>query len=129
MDVPLAFRSPCPVASALDLVGDKWTLIVLRTIFAGRHRYSELADIPERIATNILADRLAWLEEIGLVSRTRYQDAPARYEYRLTAKGADLLPVLHALSDWACKHIPGRETQPDWLSAGRAERPQAGEFD
>ena len=55
----IAFRSPCPVASALDLVGDKWTLVVLRTIFAGRHRYRELADIPERISTNILADRLA----------------------------------------------------------------------
>ena len=110
--MPFAYRSPCPVASALDLVGDKWTLIVLRSIFSGRHRYSELAEIPERIATNILADRLAWLEEIGLVSRLLYQTGPARYEYHLTQMGADLLPVLQALADWSRKHIPQRSTSP-----------------
>jgi DNA-binding HxlR family transcriptional regulator len=110
--VPFAFRSPCPVASALDLVGDKWTLIVVRSIFSGRHRYSELAEIPERIATNILADRLAWLEEIGIVSRTLYQTAPARYEYRLTERGADLLPVLQSLAGWSRKHIPQSSASP-----------------
>jgi len=88
------FRSPCPVASALDVVGDKWTLIVLRTIFAGRHRYGDLAGMPEKIATNILADRLERLETFGLVTKSPYQQNPVRYQYRLTAKGADLLPVL-----------------------------------
>ena len=63
------FRSRCPVASALDIVGDRWSLIVLRTIFAGRHRYRDLADIPERISTNILADRLERLEGYGLVTK------------------------------------------------------------
>ena len=57
MELP-RFRSRCPVASALDIFGDKWTLVVLRTIFAGRHRFGELTGMPERIATNILADRL-----------------------------------------------------------------------
>lgn len=115
------FRSPCPVASALDIVGDKWTLVVLRTIFAGRHRYSELADIPERISTNILADRLAWLEEQELVKKAAYQNHPMRYEYRLTRRGADMLPVLQALANWSLAHIPGRWAQPEWFARGRPE--------
>lgn len=113
------FRSNCPVASALDLVGDKWTLVVLRTIFAGRHRFQDIADIPERIASNILADRLARLEEYGLVDKRAYQDAPTRYEYRLTPKGADLLPVLQALAVWAARHIPERWPAPAWFTAGK----------
>jgi DNA-binding HxlR family transcriptional regulator len=119
--VTVAFRSPCPVASALDVVGDKWTLVVLRTIFAGRRRYGELAGMPERISTNILADRLARLEESGLVTKDRYQSNPERHEYRLTRAGADLLPVLQALADWSERHIPGRWAQPKWFSGGKPE--------
>lgn len=113
------FRSPCPVASALDVVGDKWTLVVLRTIFAGRHRYGEIADCPEHISTNILADRLERLEEFGLVTKSPYQHNPIRYQYQLTAKGADLLPVLQAMAAWATRHIPGRWTPPRWFSEGK----------
>lgn len=115
------FRSKCPVASALDIVGDKWTLVVLRTIFAGRHRYGELADIPERISTNILADRLERLEHYGLVTKSAYQQNPVRYQYRLTAKGADLLPVLQELAAWAARHIPGRWSTPRWFDEGKPE--------
>lgn len=111
-------RSPCPVASALDVFGDKWTLVVLRTIFAGRKRYAELLKIPERISTNILADRLALLEREGLIAAHRYQDNPARHEYRLTVKGADLLPTLQAIAAWSGKHIPGRWAAPDWFVKG-----------
>ncbi len=117
--VTVAFRSRCPVASALDLVGDKWTLVVLRTIFAGRHRYGELADMPERISTNILADRLARLEELRLVTKTAYQANPARHEYHLTHSGADLLPVLQALAAWSTAHIPDRWASPKWFVEGK----------
>jgi DNA-binding HxlR family transcriptional regulator len=113
--VTIAFRSPCPVSSALDVVGDKWTLVVLRTIFAGRHRFGELLDTPERISTNILTDRLTRLEGFGLISKKRYQTGPERYEDSLTERGADLLPVLQALADWSTRHIPGRWGQPDWF--------------
>lgn len=121
------FRSPCPVASALDIVGDRWTLIVLRTIFAGRHRYGELADIPEKISTNVLADRLGRLEEYGLVTRSPYQQNPLRHQYHLTKKGADLLPVLQALASWATQHIPDRWAAPSWFAQGKPEHfyPQA----
>jgi len=114
----VAFRSPCPVASALDLFGDKWTLIVIRTIFAGRHRYGELAAIPEKISTNILADRLARLEELRLISRREYQASPQRYEYHLTRAGADLLPVLQAFAAWSARHIPERWASPKWFTDG-----------
>ena len=123
------FRSPCPVASAVDLLGDRWTLVVLRTIFAGRHRFGELLDACEGIATNILADRLERLEAYGLVTRTAYQEGPARYAYHLTERGADLLPVLQALAAWAGKHIPDRWSPPPWFAEGRPEQfyPRAGD--
>jgi DNA-binding HxlR family transcriptional regulator len=114
------FRSPCPVASALDLVGDKWSLVVLRTIFAGRHRYNELADITEKISTNILADRLARLEAYGLITKRAYQHNPQRFEYHLTRRGADFLPILQQLALWAREHIPDRWSLPDWFAEGKA---------
>jgi DNA-binding HxlR family transcriptional regulator len=118
----MKFRSPCPVASALDIFGDKWTLVVLRTIFAGRNRYADLLKMPERIATNILADRLALLEREGLISSRAYQRNPARYDYRLTMKGAALLPVLQAMATWSKEHIPDRWDIPPWFANGKAEQ-------
>jgi len=115
------FRSQCPVASALDIVGDRWTLIVLRTIFAGRHRYGDLAEMPEAISSNILAERLERLEGYGLITKTPYQQNPVRYEYRLTRRGADLLPVLQELATWALRHIPDRWSAPRWFSEGKPE--------
>jgi DNA-binding HxlR family transcriptional regulator len=115
------FRSQCPIVSALDIVGDRWTLVVLRTIFAGRHRYADLLAAPENIATNILADRLALLVRHGLVTRTAYQHRPERHEYRLTRKGADLLPVLQALAAWGQAHIPDRWQPPAWFTEATPE--------
>jgi DNA-binding HxlR family transcriptional regulator len=102
------YRSQCPMASALDILGDRWTLVVLRTIFAGRRKYGELLGMPEGISTNILANRLALLEEHGLIEKHAYQDNPPRHDYVLTRKGADLLPVLQAMARWAVMHIPNR---------------------
>lgn len=116
-----SFRSPCPIASSLDILGDRWTLVVLRTLFVGKRRYGELLAMPEGISTNILADRLALLEREGLVTRQRYQDHPPRHEYHLTRKGADLLPVLQALAAWGVIHIEDRWTAPDWFATARPE--------
>jgi DNA-binding HxlR family transcriptional regulator len=116
------FRSPCPVASALDLMGDKWTLVVLRTMFAGRSRFGDLLNIPERISTNILADRLALLEREGLIASHAYQQNPPRYDYRLTKKGAELLPVLQALARWAADNIPNRWAPPAWFTDAKPEQ-------
>jgi DNA-binding HxlR family transcriptional regulator len=104
-------RSACPVACSLDLLGDRWTLLVVRDLFRGLTRYGEFLAGPEGIPTNILAERLERLEAAGLIKRTPYQQNPPRYAYTLTPKGADLKPVLGALAMWAMHHLP--RTQPD----------------
>ncbi|MGH9411833.1 MAG: winged helix-turn-helix transcriptional regulator [Vicinamibacterales bacterium] len=106
-------RSPCPIAGALDILGDAWTLLVLRDmLFYGRHRFAEFLASPEGISTNILADRLQRLERRGLIARRRYQQRPPRDEYCLTARGHDLLPVLQALIKWGQQHVPGVAQRP-----------------
>lgn len=100
------FRSTCPIASILDIVGDKWTLLVVRDIFAGRCRYADLMRNPEGIATNILSDRLKRLEAMGIIERRRYQDNPPRDEYHLTAMGRDLQGVLQECLRWGFEHLP-----------------------
>lgn len=112
-----ARRSSCPIAGALDLIGDKWTLLVIRDLlFLGNRKFGELQSSPEKIPTNLLSDRLRRLEEHGLVVKEAYQERPPRYEYRLTAKGADLFPVLRALAQWANRHIPGTMVPPPELA-------------
>lgn len=101
-------RSDCPIASSLDLVGDRWSLVIIRDLmFSSKRRYGELLDGPERITTNILANRLDKLTAAGIVSKRAYQKRPPRYEYHLTAKGRDLFDVLRALIEWGGKHVPG----------------------
>jgi DNA-binding HxlR family transcriptional regulator len=103
-------RSACPIANALDLLGDRWTLLVIRDLlFTGKRRFGELIASPEGIPTNILSDRLRRLEEGGLVEKVPYQLRPPRYEYQITAKGKDLLPVLRALVEWSLRHLPASE--------------------
>ncbi|MEZ4660852.1 MAG: helix-turn-helix domain-containing protein [Caldilineaceae bacterium] len=102
------FRSDCPIAAALDIVGDKWTLLIVRDIIINqRHRYGEFADMAEGIPTNILADRLKRLVEFDILEKAAYQQRPPRYEYRLTEKGRDLEPILRAMIQWGLKHVPG----------------------
>jgi DNA-binding HxlR family transcriptional regulator len=103
-------RSRCPVANTLDLVGDKWSLLVIRDMRHGKRTYGELADSPEGIPTNILADRLKRLEDAGIITSALYQERPARYAYELTPKGAELGEVLLALVRWGKRHIPGTRT-------------------
>jgi len=97
-------RSGCPIATTLDIVGDRWTLVVLRDLFTGKKRFSEFLTSPENIATNVLTNRLALMEAAGLVTKRAYQQRPRRYEYALTAKGRDLLPVLQEMCRWANRH-------------------------
>jgi DNA-binding HxlR family transcriptional regulator len=100
-------RSNCAVASTLDIVGDKWSLLVIRDLFAGKSTYSELLATDERMPTNILADRLRRLEDAGIIEKNAYQDRPVRFAYTLTAKGRDMGEILIAIVRWGRKHIPG----------------------
>ncbi|PID36041.1 MAG: transcriptional regulator [Rhodobacterales bacterium] len=106
-------RSDCPIACALDVIGDRWSLLILRGLFIGEHRYGAFLDMQEKISTNILANRLSRLVDNGLIERRAYSQRPLRYEYRLTKKGADLLGVLQEMTRWAQKHLPETKTPPD----------------
>jgi DNA-binding HxlR family transcriptional regulator len=103
-------RSLCPVAGTLDLIGDKWSLLVVRDLLHGKRTYGEILESPEGIPTNILADRLRRLEEAGLIRSAPYQDRPVRYAYELSDKGRDLGDVMLALVRWGKRHIPGTRT-------------------
>lgn len=100
-------RSPCPIACTLDVIGDKWTLLVIRDMSFGRTQFKEFAESPERIATNMLADRLSKLVDCGLAEKFPLSDASGREGYRLTAAGESLRPVLTAIARWGLEHIPG----------------------
>ncbi|HJT96732.1 MAG TPA: helix-turn-helix domain-containing protein [Rhodanobacteraceae bacterium] len=106
MDMECA-RSACAAASTLDIIGDKWSLLVVRDLLRGKTTYGELLESPERIPTNILADRLRRLEDNGILRRKAYQERPVRYAYTLTPKGEDLREVLGALVAWGRRHIAG----------------------
>src|SRR5262249_27574195 len=114
-------RSPCPIANLLDIVGDKWSLLVARDLFRGRATYGELLDSPERIPTNILADRLKRLEKAGIITRSPYQERPVRYAYELTNKGRDFSHLLVAITRWDKRHPPGTRTL-DELRVGATRR-------
>lgn len=116
-------RSVCPIANTLDLVGDKWSLLVVRDLLRGKRTYGELLDSPEGIPTNILADRLRRLEEAGLIESSAYQERPVRYAYGLTEKGAELGEILLALVKWGKKHIPGTRTYKESGASSRQGEP------
>ncbi len=117
-------RSLCAVANSLDILGDKWSLLVVRDLLHGKSTYGELALSPERIPTNILADRLDRLESAGILTRAPYQNRPVRYTYRLTPKGRALGDVLLAFVRWGKEHIPGTVTLKG-VPSGKERRPAA----
>ena len=109
-------RSTCPIANTLDLIGDKWTLLVVRDlIFLGKRLYGEFLESEEGIPTNILADRLKRLEAAEVIEKRPYQSNPVRYEYRLTPRGAELFPILKEAIRWGNRHIRGTTIPPDGL--------------
>jgi DNA-binding HxlR family transcriptional regulator len=100
-------RSNCPIACALDYVGDKWTLVVLRDIIMVRRRhFQELLASNEGIASNILASRLKQLEVAGMITRRRDPAEPRRVIYEPTEKALDLLPAMIELIRWSMKYDP-----------------------
>jgi DNA-binding HxlR family transcriptional regulator len=102
---PVSHRSGCPISIALDLLGDTWSLLIVRDMmFKGFRTFNEFRTGDERIASNILTDRLACLEASGIVTKEPSQTDGRRYVYRLTPKGLDLAPVLIELTLWSARH-------------------------
>jgi DNA-binding HxlR family transcriptional regulator len=93
----------CPIARTLDVVGDRWTLLIVRDLLRGIYKYQDLLESLHGISTNLLAERLARLVEEGLVTRTLYTDKPPRAEYHLTKKGKQLANVVDALFEWGVR--------------------------
>jgi len=100
-------RSTCPISTALELVGDRWTLLVIRDlVFAHKRHFREFLQSEEAISSNVLADRLDSLVQSGIVRKTADPTHAQKAVYSLTAKGVDLLPLLSAMSAWSQKYYP-----------------------
>lgn len=104
-------RSVCPIACTLDLIGDKWTLLLIRDLMSGKSHFKEFLSSPEGIATNILAERLARLTESGLVERYSSSPIAGRDAYRLTEKGRALNGLIVQIRAWGLRHISGTEAR------------------
>src|SRR5437763_16772984 len=107
LDVTTASRTTprrCSIAGALDVVGEKWSLLVIRELFLGVRRFNDIAAFTGA-PRDILTARLRRLEELGVVARRAYCDRPPRYEYVLTEAGKDLRPVIMALKQWGEDHV------------------------
>lgn len=101
----------CSIARTLELIGERWTLLVIRDVFLGNRRFDEIQG-SLGIARNVLSSRLDRLQEEGLIERRAYQERPLRYEYFLTGKGLDMWPVLMSLMDFGDKHLVPEGEEP-----------------
>jgi DNA-binding HxlR family transcriptional regulator len=102
-------RSACPINASLEVVGDRWSLLIVRDMmFAGARAYKDFLASEEGIATNVLASRLSTLEDRGIIASTRDPDDGRRVIYRLTDKGVELAPVLMELSRWGKRFEGGK---------------------
>lgn len=116
-------RSPCPIAYALDLLGDRWTLLVVRDLaLNGRRYFHQFEAAGEGIASNVLADRLKLLVEAGIAEKSRDPEKGSRRLYRLTDKGVDLLPILLEMIVWSGKHDPDTVVSPAYLKRATRKR-------
>jgi DNA-binding HxlR family transcriptional regulator len=98
-------KSDCPINFALEIFGDRWTFLIVRDLmFKGKHYYGEFLQSEEKIATNILADRLSLLEKSGIVIKSSDQSHKQKVIYRLSQKGIDLLPILVDVIMWSAKY-------------------------
>ena len=115
----------CPISTTLDILGDKWTLLIIRDLmFSGKRTYGEFLQSEEKIATNILADRLLILEKTGMVEKKAFPGNRVKNLYQLTLKGIDLMPVLFEIILWGDKYleIPERAHQLSRPAAAAAFR-------
>ena len=101
----IEYRSDCPISTALDIFGDKWSLLIVRDmVFKGLSTYGDFLNGGEKIATNILADRLTMLEAGGIIAKQKHPESKAKILYTLTPKGIDLVPALVEIIVWSEKY-------------------------
>ena len=116
-------RSDCPINFALETFGDTWSLLIIRDIvYFGKQTYGEFLASEEGIATNILANRLARLEQQGILTKLPHPTDVRKERYVLTEKGLDLIPVLAEIANWSAEHDPETGAPPAWIALMKAER-------
>lgn len=119
-------RSSCPVSTALEIVGDPWSLILIRDLFLERTTFSDFRSAPEKISTNILTDRLKKLLQLGLIGYVNNPKNKKIKVYYLKDRGIDLYPLIYELSMWSKKHLD-MEFHPlavDWYEAIKGKAPE-----
>jgi DNA-binding HxlR family transcriptional regulator len=116
-------RSGCPISCSLDILGDKWSLLIVRDLmFAKQCTYGDFLKAEERIATNILASRLQALEENKIIEKLDHPESKAKVLYRLTRKGVDLLPVMIEIHLWADKYFTLPDDKKEVLKAIKKDK-------
>ena len=99
------YNLPCNIAQTLNVIGDKWTLLILRQLMLGHKTYKEIQEALKGIPSNLLSERLKSLEADGLITAQLYQNHPPRYQYLLTESGAELEDIIYSLLMWGEKHL------------------------
>ncbi len=118
-------RSNCPINFALETFGDPWSLLIIRDmVYFGKKTYGEFLESEEGIATNILANRLARLEQHGIIMKRPAPSDRRKEEYVLTEKGLDLIPILVEMADWSARYDPQTGAPAAWIALVRAAREQ-----
>ncbi|TCR13976.1 HxlR family transcriptional regulator [Sphingobacterium sp. JUb78] len=116
-------RSQCPISCSLDILGDRWSLLLIRDLMLSKQcTYGEFLKSEEKIATNILASRLLMLEENGLISKLEHPESKAKVLYTLTKKGIDLLPLLIEMQLWADKYYTIPVEQKEIINAVKKDK-------
>jgi len=116
-------RSDCPINFALETFGDTWSLLIIRDIvYFGKKTYGEFLDSEEGIATNILASRLAQLEQKGILVKKPHAKDKRKEVYLLTEKGLDIIPILLETAGWSAQHDPQTGAPPAWIAMVKADR-------
>jgi DNA-binding HxlR family transcriptional regulator len=116
-------RSDCPINFALETFGDPWSLLIIRDIvYVGKKTYGEFLASEEGMATNILASRLAHLEQQGILVKKPSEQDKRREEYILTEKGLDLIPVLVEMANWSAEHDPQTAAPAAWITLMKTDR-------
>lgn len=119
----MARKSDCPIHFALEVFGDRWTLLILRDLmFKGKKHYGDFLNSEEKIATNVLADRLALLEKMGIVTKKTDENHKSKFIYSLTPKGLDLLPVLTEIIVWSAKYDADTAAEAGFVEMARTNR-------
>lgn len=98
------YHQLCPIARTLDIIGDRWTLLLIRDLFLGATKFTEFRESSPGMPTKILSDRLKALESHGIIERRMYSEHPLRAEYYLTSLGRSFEPIVTALYEWGMKH-------------------------